>query len=196
MFGATYMVLAPEHPLVRDITTEANRAEVEAYQANAAKLDLVARQKADKTKTGVFTGAFCLNPATKEPIPVWIADYVLIEYGTGAIMAVPGHDQRDFEFAQVFGLPIPRVVAGPDDRRRHAPGRSLPRGRGPGEFGSVRRGPLARRCPGHRGLAGDEGIGRGPDQLPPPRLVHLSPAVLGPTHPNHLLRTMWTGGRP
>jgi leucyl-tRNA synthetase len=70
----------------------------------------------DKTKTGVFTGAYCLNPATQDPIPVWIADYVLIEYGTGAIMAVPGHDQRDFEFAQVFGLPIPRVVAGPGDK--------------------------------------------------------------------------------
>jgi leucyl-tRNA synthetase len=116
VFGATYMVLAPEHPLVNAITTDARRTEVEAYQADAAKLDMVARQKVDKTKTGVFTGAYCLNPATQDPIPVWIADYVLIEYGTGAIMAVPGHDQRDFEFAQVFGLPIPRVVAGPGDK--------------------------------------------------------------------------------
>jgi leucyl-tRNA synthetase len=115
VFGATYMVLAPEHPLVEAITTPDRRAEVEAYQAAAAKLDLVARQKVDKTKTGVFTGAMCLNPATGEPIPVWIADYVLIEYGTGAIMAVPGHDQRDFEFAEVFDLPIPRVVAGPGE---------------------------------------------------------------------------------
>ena len=115
VFGATYMVLAPEHPLVGAITTPDRKAEVETYQKEAAKLDLVARQKADKTKTGVFTGAMCLNPATKKPIPVWIADYVLIEYGTGAIMAVPGHDQRDFEFARVFDLPIPRVVAGPGD---------------------------------------------------------------------------------
>jgi leucyl-tRNA synthetase len=115
VFGATYMVLAPEHPLVGAITTAEHRGEVEAYQAAAAKMDLVSRQKVDKTKTGVFTGAFCLNPATNEPIPVWIADYVLIEYGTGAIMAVPGHDQRDFEFAQVFDLAIPRVVAGPGD---------------------------------------------------------------------------------
>lgn len=115
VFGATYMVLAPEHPLVAAITTAAQRDEVEAYQAEAAKLDLVARQKVDKTKTGVFTGAYCLNPATQKPIPVWIADYVLIEYGTGAIMAVPGHDQRDFEFAQTFDLSIPRVVAGPGD---------------------------------------------------------------------------------
>jgi len=115
VFGATYMVLAPEHPLVGEITAPAQREAVEAYQAQAAQMDLVARQKADKTKTGVFTGAFCLNPATGHPIPVWIADYVLIEYGTGAIMAVPGHDQRDFEFARKFDLPIPRVVAGPED---------------------------------------------------------------------------------
>jgi len=115
VFGATYMVLAPEHPLVAVITTDEQKAEVEAYQAAAAKLDLVSRQKVDKAKTGVFTGAYCSNPANNQPIPVWIADYVLIEYGTGAIMAVPGHDQRDFEFAQVFDLPIPRVVAGPGD---------------------------------------------------------------------------------
>ncbi|MFC1661037.1 leucine--tRNA ligase [Gemmatimonadota bacterium] len=115
IFGATYMVLAPEHPLVEEITSPEQRSEIDRYREQAAKLDLVARQKVDKTKTGVFTGAFCLNPATGEPIPIWIADYVLIEYGTGAIMAVPGHDQRDFEFAQVFGLPIPRVVAGPKE---------------------------------------------------------------------------------
>jgi leucyl-tRNA synthetase len=115
VFGASYMVLAPEHPLVPAITAPDRRPDVEAYQKQAARMDLVARQKADKTKTGVFTGAFCRNPATGEPIPVWIADYVLVEYGTGAIMAVPGHDQRDFEFAQAFRLPIPRVVAGPGD---------------------------------------------------------------------------------
>jgi len=115
VFGATYMVLAPEHPLVAQITSPQRLEEVQAYQKAASKLDLVARQKVDKAKTGVFTGAYCLNPATGHPIPVWIADYVLLEYGTGAIMAVPGHDQRDFEFATVFDLPIPRVVAGPDD---------------------------------------------------------------------------------
>jgi leucyl-tRNA synthetase len=115
VFGATYMVLAPEHPLVDAITAPGRKEEVEAYKKAAAKLDLVARQKVDKTKTGVFTGAYCLNPATGDPIPVWIADYVLVEYGTGAIMAVPGHDQRDFEFARLFDLPIPRVVAGPGE---------------------------------------------------------------------------------
>jgi leucyl-tRNA synthetase len=115
VFGATYMVLAPEHPLVDTITTPTSRSQVEAYREAAARLDLVARQKTDKTKTGVFTGAYCLNPATGKAIPVWIADYVLGEYGTGAIMAVPGHDQRDFEFALTFELPIPRVVAASGD---------------------------------------------------------------------------------
>jgi len=113
IFGATYMVLSPEHPLVDALTTDAERAAVDAYREQASQKDLVARQKADKTKTGVFTGGFCRNPATGKAIPVWIADYVLMEYGTGAIMAVPGHDARDFEFATVFGLPIVRVVAEP-----------------------------------------------------------------------------------
>ena len=115
IFGATYMVLAPEHPLVDAVTTDEQRAEVEAYRAEAQRSDLVSRQKTDKTKTGVFTGGFCRNPATEENIPIWIADYVLMDYGTGAIMAVPGHDTRDFEFAEEFGLPITRVVAGPDE---------------------------------------------------------------------------------
>ena len=115
VFGATYMVLAPEHPLVAEITTPDRRSEVEAYQDRAARQDLVARKIETKDKTGVFTGAHVLNPATGTPIPVWIADYVLMEYGTGAIMAVPAHDQRDFDFARAFELPVTRVVAGPDD---------------------------------------------------------------------------------
>ena len=114
VFGATYMVLAPEHPLVDAITTEAQRAAVVAYREKAARQDLVSR-KVSKEKTGVFTGATATNPATGQPIPVWIADYVLMEYGTGAIMAVPGHDERDFEFATVMGLPIVRVVAAPGE---------------------------------------------------------------------------------
>ena len=115
VFGATYMVLSPEHPLVEAVTDDGLRAPVYAYVDKAARKDLVARQKADKTKTGVPTGGYCRNPATGERIPVWVADYVLMEYGTGAIMAVPGHATRDFEFATEFGLPIPRVVAGPED---------------------------------------------------------------------------------
>ncbi len=112
LYGATFMVLAPEHPAVDALTTDDRREEVEAYRRGAAAMDLVSRKKTDKEKTGVFTGGFCVNPATGEEVPVWIADYVLMEYGTGAIMAVPGHDERDFEFATRFGLPIVRVVAG------------------------------------------------------------------------------------
>jgi leucyl-tRNA synthetase len=112
IFGATYLVLAPEHPLVSTITTPEQRDAVDAYVTRTAKQDLVARKVTEKEKTGVFTGAYARNPATGQEIPVWIADYVLMEYGTGAIMAVPGHDERDFQFAEKFGLPIVRVVAG------------------------------------------------------------------------------------
>jgi leucyl-tRNA synthetase len=115
VFGATYMVLSPEHPLVDVVMAPEHAAAVDAYRDQARKKDLVARQKTDRTKTGVFTGGFCRNPATGRAIPVWIADYVLMEYGTGAIMAVPGHDERDFEFARTFDLPVVRVVAGPNE---------------------------------------------------------------------------------
>jgi len=115
VFGATYMVLSPEHPLVDEVTGEEQTEVVAAYREQAAAKDLVARQKVEKTKSGVHTGGYCLNPATGQPIPIWVADYVLMEYGTGAIMAVPGHDQRDFDFAEAMGLPIVRVVAGEGD---------------------------------------------------------------------------------
>ncbi|MGD8602452.1 MAG: class I tRNA ligase family protein, partial [Gemmatimonadota bacterium] len=115
VFGATYMVLSPEHPLVDEVTNPGLSAPVYAYRDKAKQKDLVARQKVDKTKTGVSTGGYCRNPATGEVIPIWIADYVLMDYGTGAIMAVPGHDERDFDFAKQFELPIVRVVAGPGD---------------------------------------------------------------------------------
>ncbi len=119
IFGATYLVLAPEHPLVGALTKDWACDDVATYQMAAQKQDIIAR-KSVLAKTGVFTGAYAMNPATGAPIPVWIADYVLMEYGTGAIMAVPGHDQRDFEFAKVFSLPIVRVVASPDDNA-HTP---------------------------------------------------------------------------
>jgi leucyl-tRNA synthetase len=112
IFGATYMVLAPEHPLVDRVTTAEQRAAVDAYVAEVGAQDLVTRKKTEeKTKTGVFTGGYAVNPATGQEVPVWIADYVLMEYGTGAIMAVPAHDERDFEFASKFGLPVVPVVA-------------------------------------------------------------------------------------
>jgi leucyl-tRNA synthetase len=115
LFGATYMVLAPEHPLVDSIATPAQRPAVSAYQAEAARKSDLERTELAKTKTGVFTGAYAINPVNSEEIPIWIADYVLASYGTGAIMAVPGHDERDFEFARQFGLPIVTVVRPPDD---------------------------------------------------------------------------------
>ncbi|OZC03502.1 leucine--tRNA ligase [Rubricoccus marinus] len=111
LFGATYMVLAPEHPLVKQITTPEASGEVEAYVTKAShKTDRDRMEQ--KTKTGVFTGAHAVNPVNGEKVPVWVADYVLNTYGTGAIMAVPAHDERDFEFAQAYGLPIREVVAG------------------------------------------------------------------------------------
>jgi leucyl-tRNA synthetase len=110
IFGATYMVLAPEHPLVERITTPGRRESVQAYRDDTARQDVVAR-KVNKEKTGVFTGAWAVNPASGDDMPIWIADYVLMDYGTGAIMAVPGHDERDFEFATLFDLPIVRVIA-------------------------------------------------------------------------------------
>ena len=115
LFGATYMVLAPEHPLVDALTSSEQHAAVTAYQEKVAQQDLVERQKIDKDKSGVFAGGYCVNPVNGAEIPVWIADYVLMGYGTGAIMAVPGHDTRDFEFATAFGLPIVRVIAGPGE---------------------------------------------------------------------------------
>jgi leucyl-tRNA synthetase len=110
VFGATYMVLAPEHPLVDALTAVEQRPVVRAYQRQVAAKDIVTRKVGDKTKTGVFLGSYARNPATGEAIPIWIADYVLMEYGTGAIMAVPAHDIRDFEFAAQFGLPVRQVV--------------------------------------------------------------------------------------
>ncbi|MBL9159917.1 MAG: leucine--tRNA ligase [Verrucomicrobiales bacterium] len=114
LFGATYMVLAPEHPLVDKITTAEQKDAVEAYRkACAAKSDLE-RTELAKEKTGVFTGGTATNPVNGEEIPVWIADYVMMSYGTGAIMAVPAHDERDFEFAKQYGIPVIEVVKAPE----------------------------------------------------------------------------------
>ena len=119
LFGATYMVLAPEHKLVDQITTEERRPAVAAYKAEVAKKSDLERTELAKEKTGVFTGGYAINPVTGQHIPVWIADYVLASYGTGAIMAVPGHDTRDFEFATKFNLPVVQVVAPPGGQDWH-----------------------------------------------------------------------------
>ncbi|MBM4005258.1 MAG: leucine--tRNA ligase [Planctomycetes bacterium] len=110
LFGATYMVIAPEHPFVDRLTTAGQRAAITAYRERAATRSDRERTEASKAKTGVFTGSHAINPVNGQPIPIWIADYVLISYGTGAIMAVPAHDTRDFEFAVEFHLPIVAVV--------------------------------------------------------------------------------------
>ena len=115
IFGATYMVLAPEHPLVEQICTDAHRDEVLNYRELASRKSDLERTELQKEKTGVFTGAYAVNPATEEAIPIWIADYVLSSYGTGAIMAVPGQDERDWAFAAKYDLPIRRTVQPPSD---------------------------------------------------------------------------------
>jgi len=111
LFGATFMVLAPEHALVEKVTTEEHRAGVREYVERARKETEIERLSTEREKTGVATGAFAINPVNGQKIPIWVADYVLVTYGTGAIMAVPAHDERDFEFAKKYGLPVREVIA-------------------------------------------------------------------------------------
>ena len=114
LWGATFMVLAPEHPLVNAITKPAYHEAVHAYQLQATRQTEIERLSTEKEKTGVFTGAYAINPVNNARIPIWVADYVMMGYGTGAIMAVPAHDERDFDFAIKFGLPVIPVIARPD----------------------------------------------------------------------------------
>ena len=114
LFGATYMVLAPEHPYIMDLVSAENRSNVEKYIEKSQKKSDLERGDLNKNKTGVFLGEYALNPVNGDRIPIWIADYVLMSYGTGAIMAVPGHDNRDHEFAKKYNLPIREVVSGGD----------------------------------------------------------------------------------
>lgn len=126
LFGATFMVVAPEHEVVQKITTDDQRAAVDKYvEQTLRKTEIQRQQEADKQKTGVFTGAYAINPVNNEKIPIWIADYVLLGYGTGAIMAVPAHDERDFEFAQKFDLPIRQVVRPCEDDAFNPPAPGL-----------------------------------------------------------------------
>ncbi len=125
LFGATYMVVAPEHALVDSLTTPAQRAAVDEYRRRAASKSDLERTDLAKEKTGVFTGSFAVNPANGQRIPIWVADYVLTGYGTGAIMAVPAHDERDFEFAKRYSLPVVAVVE-PTDHSSNGHGLTLP----------------------------------------------------------------------
>jgi leucyl-tRNA synthetase len=114
LFGATYMVVAPEHPLLNQLVTAETREAVEAYKTAAANKSDLERTELAKGKSGEFTGSYAINPVNGEKIPVWTSDYVLVSYGTGAIMAVPAHDERDYEFAKTFDLPIAEVISGGD----------------------------------------------------------------------------------
>src|SRR5215472_9199329 len=115
IYGVTFFVLAPEHPWVEKITTPEHKSEVEVYIDQARHMTEIERMSAEKEKTGVFTGGYVTNPVNGERVPVWIADYVLMGYGSGAIMGVPAHDQRDFEFARKFGIPIIEVIRPEDE---------------------------------------------------------------------------------
>ncbi|NLN74711.1 MAG: leucine--tRNA ligase [Armatimonadetes bacterium] len=114
LWGATFMVLAPEHPLVDKLAADDKKEEIEAYRKQAQRQSAIERQSTDKEKTGVFTGAYAINPVNEEKIPIWIADYIMMGYGTGAIMAVPAHDERDFAFARKFGIKITPVIRHPE----------------------------------------------------------------------------------
>ncbi len=110
VFGVTYMVLAPEHPLVDQLTTDEHKQEVEQYIQKSRRMKEIDRMSTEREKTGVFTGSFCINPLNGERVPIWVADYVIVTYGTGAVMAVPAHDERDFIFANKYNLPIRQVI--------------------------------------------------------------------------------------
>ena len=156
LFGATFMVLAPEHPLVDTLTAPDRRGEVGAYVAQARRRTEIDRLSTDREKTGVEIGADAINPVNGERIPIFIADYVLAGYGTGAIMAVPAHDERDFAFARQFGLPIRRVVAAPGTAADEADGRRVHRSRRRRAAGQLR---PVRRDVGRRGRRGDRATG-------------------------------------
>ena len=192
LYGATFFVVAADSPLAAELCADSQRAELDRYVAEVRKLTDIERQSADRDKTGVFLGRHAINPVNGELIPVWAADYVLPDYGTGAIMAVPAHDQRDLDFARKFGLPV-RVVldtASPDPATTGAAT--------PGEGTLVNSGPLD-------GLSKEAAIARiieilaergtGPSfrELPAPGLAAVPPAVLGRADPDCVLRGLRRG---
>ena len=202
LFGATYMVLAPEHPLVERITPAswpegidprwtggaATPAEaVASYRDAAARKSELDRQE-NKDKTGVFTGAYAVNPVNGEPIPVFIADYVLMGYGTGAIMAVPGQDQRDWDFATAFGLPIVRTVQPTEDWDDEAFTGDGPAINSANDEISLNGLGVAEAKAGDHRLAGGQGRGRGAGAVQAAGLAVLPAAVLGRAVPDRLRR--------
>ena len=190
IFGATFMVLAPEHPIVEAAivspTDETDDDALREYVDRAKRKADVERQES-KEKTGVFTGLYAINPANGERIPVWCADYVLMGYGHGAIMAVPGQDERDWEFAEAFGLKIVRTVQPPDDFEGDAY-----TGDGPAINSASSTGCTSRRRRRGRSSGSRRRTSAGEDELSTPRLALLAPAVLGRALPGRLRRA----GRP
>ncbi len=193
LFGATYMVLAPEHSLTLKCTTREQRQAVMDY-VDAAKGKTDQERSDAKVKTGVFTGAFAENPVNDEPLPIWVADYVLAGYGTGAIMAVPGHDQRDWEFARAHGLPIREVVQGGNVQEEaytgdgpHVHSDSSGKKIVVSEHGVSLNGQHnAEAKADDDRLAGERGRRAAARQLPPPRLDLLAPALLGRALPHRV----------
>ena len=195
LYGATFFVVAADSPLAEELCLPSSSAGLEAYLAEVRKLTDIERQSADRPKTGVFLGRYAINPVNGERISVWAADYVLPDYGTGAIMAVPAHDQRDLDFAKVFGLPV-RVVVQTD---LPDPGQTWQAT--PGDGTLVNSGPLdglskAAAIAAHHRHAGGQGPGPGRGQLPAARLAGLQAAVLGRADPDRVLRVLRRGSCP
>ncbi len=193
VYGATVLVLAPDHPMVASLTTPARRAEVEAFAARMAAMGKIERTAEGAPKEGVFTGRHAINPFTGHPVPIWVANFVLSDYGTGALMAVPAHDSRDFAFARTYGLPIKQVIR-PDDGRDLGPVETwtdsfnddgilvdsgeysgLPSAEARSRMGRGARAARARQADGH---------------LPPEGLGVQPTALLGHAHPHRLLRAV------
>ncbi len=184
----TYAVVAPEHPIVAELTTDGQRAEVEAFVAHVTGASELERLSSEGPldKRGVFTGAHAVNPFTGDQIPIYLADYVLATYGTGAIMAVPGQDQRDWDFAKAYDLPILRTVQPPEDFDGEAY-----TGDGPAINSQWLDGlgVADAKAEGHR-LAGGRRRRRAHRPVPPAGLAAVPPALLGLSHPGHLLRRL------
>ena len=197
LFGATFFVLAPEHPAVEHLVAGRPEADpVRHYAAAAARASAADRGDAEAPKTGVFTGRYVINPVNGEALPVWVADYVLMDYGTGAIMAVPGHDERDFAFARAHGLPVLRVIA-PEGEPADAPLEEPYAGPGRlvnSEFLDGMAVDEATRAVS--AWLQERGLGEATRRLPPARLAHLAPALLGRPDPGHPLPRARRGAGP
>ena len=198
LFGATFFVLAPEHPqLEKLVAGTPAEAAVREYVDRVGRESVEERGAEDREKTGVPLGRSVVNPVNGEEIPMFVADYVLMEYGTGAIMAVPGHDSRDYDFAKKFDLPVKRVIEGSRPRgARRRRGPAVQRRRADGQLGSLRRPEQSRRLRGD-GRVAEGGRARGDrGELPPARLASVTAALLGRADPDRLLRRVRDGAGP